>query len=524
MDDNQVQAMLDRLRIEVICNSDDSIHICGKALHNYGPINEEPQENIESANACSESEQQHRKALSLSVPAAAALSEVSRALELRTPNTKLVESVEEFYEHTQKHRARVKALGLELFRSHPQLFEGLSESQVERVLEAHDQAKVRATVKAPNGRPFYQVLYNEGFGKKLDRNIVDALNANDKQIMEVAEEVNGIHKSAELQAKMERIEKIADLVDRGMSPVSAEEFGRSMDKASEFLKSPEDRALAIELEKKYLTVTKDLQYKSLSPLRVSFLANHLYIQEHFSNALAKYGPKVLSVKSLAHAALSGGKKLGVSVMKALSSMGILKALSLADGPLLYFSGMSNTGCSENGHHDWIMNPNCQPVIGLTPKVIEFLGADWEQQKMFLQHEQHTCEVIKKTYEQSIEAPKVTKCETDQVEFKTKNGDHIVARFDNQYRIRDVELGKGNILNRFDAFGERQTVAYNGDGQIQEVCEASNASLYAFGKKCMSLDSPYAQNPAAFVRSLNYQMQKAIQCCRNSNSFAETKCP
>lgn len=175
-----------------------------------------------------------------------------------------VTSIEDFYEHTSLHRERVKALGVELFKSHPELFSGLKLEQVIGVLEAHDLAKASSGSIAPDGRPFYRTLYEEGYGKKLDRTIVDALNKKDKEFMEAAYRFYGIDKDPELLAKISRIEKIADFVDRGMSPVSVEEFGRAMDKASTFMSVEEDKALARELEEKYQKVISKLNYKKLT--------------------------------------------------------------------------------------------------------------------------------------------------------------------------------------------------------------------------------------------------------------------
>jgi hypothetical protein len=190
-----------------------------------------------------------------------------------------VSNVEEFYEHTSLHRERVKKLGVELFKTHPELFAGLNLEQVTGVLEAHDLAKASSASIAPDGRPFYRTLYADGYGKKLDRTIVDALNLKDKEFMEQALKFYGLDKDPELLAKISRIEKIADFVDRGMSPVSVEEFGRAMDKASDFMNSEDDKILARELEQRYEKVIGRLGYKKLTPVQRQAVKEQLNLLE-----------------------------------------------------------------------------------------------------------------------------------------------------------------------------------------------------------------------------------------------------
>jgi hypothetical protein len=59
------------------------------------------------------------------------------------------------------------------------------------------------------------------------------------------------------QEPLQLLEKIADLVDRGSSPLSPEEFGRPMLPASRFFKAPQpsDLELMQELERDYSKLT-----------------------------------------------------------------------------------------------------------------------------------------------------------------------------------------------------------------------------------------------------------------------------
>lgn len=506
LEDSHVQDVIDRLKVEVVCNSGESLTSCEKLINSFATnstqgLEEDPEP------FCSPT-------TSLSAAAVASSERIIKVLAQTETTDRLVNSVEEFYEHTQKHRARVKALGLELFKSQPTLFEGLNQWQVEQALAAHDQAKVRASSLAPDGRPFYQVLYKEGYGKKMDLTIVNALNANDKAIMSVTQEKIGIGNNPDLQAKITRIEKIADLVDRGLSPVSTEEFGRPMEKASSFLSDIEDRKLAEFLEHKYQTVTKDLQYKKLPAIRGRAVATRLYLQERFSAALSRLGSRSLSSRSLAASELGGGRKLATKIGKKISNHGLSSVLKVVNGSLLYFSEIASTGCSENGYHDWVQDPNCRPDIGLTPKVIEFLNEEWETQKFFLKNDQHTCEVLLKNYEESIQAPNVTQCQPQKVDFKTARGDKIKVQFNSNHSVTSVLFEKNSLLNKIYPQGAPRSVKLKDDGTIEQVCTK---------KDCFSGNSKAAEDPAAFVQSLSYQIQKAIHCCQPTNSSFQVRC-
>jgi hypothetical protein len=222
----------------------------------------------------------------------------------------------------------------------------------------------------------------------------------------VLEDMN-LQNKPELIAKLDQIEKVADLVDRGMAPETAAEFGRTMDKASSFMKVEEDKHLARILEAKYFEVTKHNRYKGLSALEAGRMTQKLFVDEAFADAIATRGANWLSVRILAGGALNGAKKFASQFLRLVTSEGVTAALKVTD-PLLLMGEPSNLGCSELGHHDWVQDPNCKPAYGLTPKVIEFLGEDWDSQKFALESEQHTCDVIKKAYQHSVQAPKISK--------------------------------------------------------------------------------------------------------------------
>ncbi len=60
------------------------------------------------------------------------------------------------------------------------------------------------------------------------------------------------------------IERVADLVDRSLDPIAAEEFGHSMLLASEYVDDPYMSQLSLWLEGHYPQITKNLSFSSVS--------------------------------------------------------------------------------------------------------------------------------------------------------------------------------------------------------------------------------------------------------------------
>jgi len=146
------------------------------------------------------------------------------------------------------------------------------------------------------------------------------------------------------------------------------------------------------------------------------LAQKLLIEEAFAKSVSTRGANWLSVRILTGEVLNGTKKIASQFLRIATSEGVAAALKVTD-PLLLLGEPSNLGCSASGHHDWVKDPNCRPAYGLTPRVIEFLGQGWESQKFALESELHTCEVIKKAYQQSTQAPKLQVVEKTQSSYR-----------------------------------------------------------------------------------------------------------
>jgi hypothetical protein len=118
---------------------------------------------------------------------------------------------------------------------------------IQEFLKLHDQAKVDTDLSHSRPKPILDDLYAI-YGKKLSpeevqaaRKIVQELNDIDATIALKFFQKRGLldadGKPNAIAKKLLEIEKAADLADRGMSPVSPEEFGRPMDPASKFFET-----------------------------------------------------------------------------------------------------------------------------------------------------------------------------------------------------------------------------------------------------------------------------------------------
>jgi hypothetical protein len=176
LEDTKVKMIIDRLKLEVVCASDSSMHKCRQLMDQFNSEDIAKKGSPSTIQLC----ESPNKLGPLAFPALAATNHLAVVLRQKPGLPSGVNSVEDFFEYTQNHRARVKDLGLELFRSYPEQFTDLNEKQVVAVLDAHDLEKVTATSKASDGRPFYRNLY-DGYGKKIDRSVIDELNVTGKK-------------------------------------------------------------------------------------------------------------------------------------------------------------------------------------------------------------------------------------------------------------------------------------------------------------------------------------------------------
>lgn len=175
----------------------------------------------------------------------------------------------EFQHHIDLHRERVVKLGLALAKTH---YPSLDMATLESFLWLHDKSKTLTNYQALKRYHYDHASFPverlfEFYGrtpktqeetlKLID--VVNDINAIDE---EVCVEFFRLHQELSwgIQDAFYTIEKVADLVDRSLDPVAAEEFGHPMILASEFVQDPYMATLSMWLETHYHQITKDLSF------------------------------------------------------------------------------------------------------------------------------------------------------------------------------------------------------------------------------------------------------------------------
>lgn len=180
-------------------------------------------------------------------------------------------SFSEFQRHIHLHRQRVVQLGLTLAKYH---FRGLRPNDLESFLNLHDHSKTLTNPQIlnwfnyKNPRSPAERLF-EFYGRS-PKTFQETLRLN-----EVIQEINSIDEKVSLHFFMENtqlswgtqddffvIEKVADLVDRSLDPMAAEEFGHKMVLASDYVRDPYLSHLSMWLESRYHEITKDLIFSN----------------------------------------------------------------------------------------------------------------------------------------------------------------------------------------------------------------------------------------------------------------------
>lgn len=154
-------------------------------------------------------------------------------------------TVEEFKKFTQMHQRRVHNLGQYLFHEFKSQFNHVNFDLVSEFLALHDQAKTSTNT---DGIQQIELLYqffgvnkselpeNEKFQILSTINHINYLDA--QKALQFFNEKNLIKSNGELSASAESlllIEKISDMVDRGLCKTAATEFNRKLTPASQIL-------------------------------------------------------------------------------------------------------------------------------------------------------------------------------------------------------------------------------------------------------------------------------------------------
>jgi hypothetical protein len=179
----------------------------------------------------------------------------------------------EFQHQIELHRKRVVKLGLALANSQ---YPALNQRFLHEFLSLHDYSK---TIVSLAHLPKFQYSHRklpaqrlfEFYGKTPQsetetENLMDTINAINFIDKKVCEDyfIMTPQLSWGTQEDFYTIERVADLVDRSLDPMAAEEFGHPMLLASEYIQDPYMMVLSLWLESHYHQITKELSFSSVS--------------------------------------------------------------------------------------------------------------------------------------------------------------------------------------------------------------------------------------------------------------------
>ncbi len=192
-----------------------------------------------------------------------------------------VKNIHDFTIHTQLHIKRVERIGLYLFKKFPNEFKQLDQKIVHNFLKKHDQGKVNVSLWKDKGKkPIIDKIYKyynvpkESISPKelaLLGKAVDDLNAMDTMVAYQFFRDNKLYTATgEISPKAHqllRLEKLADIIDRGKNMVSPEEFAKkAMIPASKWFKNHKEQLMAMSTEHDYNKIIAGLDYNQQLPI------------------------------------------------------------------------------------------------------------------------------------------------------------------------------------------------------------------------------------------------------------------
>ena len=179
-----------------------------------------------------------------------------------------VKNIEDLKQHFDCHRQRLMVLAQALVIQYPEHFKELKNTNLlQEFLHLHDAAKfshLEDLFMYYNTRPLFSNVYEAEKFKSL----VARVNAQDELVRLnffklkalCGENSTEYNKQAKLLIEIERL---VDMVDRGLDPVAIEEFAREMRPASEmFAIDSKDYIMAKYLEQEYHNLVGHLSFDS----------------------------------------------------------------------------------------------------------------------------------------------------------------------------------------------------------------------------------------------------------------------
>ncbi|MBL6988596.1 MAG: hypothetical protein ISR65_02415 [Bacteriovoracaceae bacterium] len=202
-------------------------------------------------------------------------------------NPKELEDILDFRSKIQLHIVRVSLLGLELVRLHPQIFKGIDTKKLKSFLELHDKAKlIPPRLDWISGDPDHYRFFLLDLWNIQHRHYSDLTDSELIYFQRVLKELNALkkdyavnffreHKMLEASSNKPNamaklfllIERIANLVDKGMDVSASTEPNENILAASEILKDTQSVKLARSLED---------HYSQIVTLKNEFILNNFF--------------------------------------------------------------------------------------------------------------------------------------------------------------------------------------------------------------------------------------------------------
>lgn len=445
----------------------------------------------------------------------------------------------DFFHHTELHKRRVVELAKAVMGEYPEEFKDIDPEKAIRILTEHDNAKIDPRYRAANGKPFYQSLFNY-VGEKAPQQLIDDLNFHDNKIINNAFEVEGIAESefdskevAQKKSKeriaFKKLEELVDHVDRGMNPVSLDEFGRAGYKESETAKRAKQREMALFLEKNYSKIIKGLEFKPLTLAQQRSIANKILAHEKYyrlknmGTVLKEAGLRSASTmaKIYHHRRMSkalmasrfGGRLL-------LLGFAALDALALG----LYSPKM---GCAAMGAHDWILdqNGNCVAKPGYSEPFINYISQASLNIRSQYGEGSTTCDLLNQNLQinQEMIFDEVA-CTATGARFSLGEKAKLDVDFDGEGSIskitsRELKSLWGKYRYRMDMHVK--------NGEIVKTCpfqrSTRGGSSSLIRSKCESNEKKINKTvDVNFVQGLQFKIYQGIACCLGQKNFLNQK--
>ncbi len=465
-----------------------------------------------------------------------------------------IKGLEDFYRHTMLHKKRVVALGLHLYDQNPEMFKGLSREMLEKALSAHDNAKVLPQYRDSKNRPFYQALYEDGFGRRPPQQLVDDLNKADAKIMEETLDSMGLSLDdskiatlsnlADMNEKIKRrklrkmisyIEKMADFADRGMSNISPEEFGRAMDKASDFMKNPADAELVKkQLEENYDEIVEGLEYENLTDGERKIIKRRLILAENTyrANAQPQWLRKLSANARVAAFRTQGNQfyRRGASMAKrgynnlAAKIFGKPIAVEVAIAGLAPSTIGCGTHISELDYEQ--RGGRCQPIEEMTEKFLGVLYSEDEKVKDDQLEMGDFCSTFEKIYEKAVlDNPEDTVCREGYFTMRVNGVDPISVVHENK-DIKSFHMTGNSTSFEMTPMGRVEELQIGHNGELSGICFEKPVRGIKIEKTCMDLseirrsryvDDLIIKQATAFIQAVNFKTNKVLACCLGENS-------